>query len=209
MTMQRIWFPTLCLAVFGGLAPAARAQDTHFKIYAGPAYVAPMGDSNVTINTVTDGVEAQRKIGWNLGAEVRWGQLMGIEIDYVNATQDLDFGGTTIGEANFSPMTATLNFHVVHTKVVDFYLGPSLSYINWGEIHLNTNGSHITGSSDIGTDSTRGWGASLGLDIGLGQHFAITGGLRYLNADLEIESNPNVKVKVNPLVARLGAAVRF
>lgn len=206
--MKRIWIPGVCMAVCCGFAPAAVAQqDTHFKIYAGPAYVAPMGDSSVTFGTVTDAVEAQKKVGWNLGVELRWSEMMGLELDYVNATQDVDFGGTTIGEADFSPMTVTLNFHLVHTEVIDFYVGPSYSFINWGEIHLNANGGSITGSSDIGTDSTRGWGASLGLDVGLGQHFALTGGLRYLNADLELENGPSVKV--NPLVARLGVALRF
>lgn len=204
---KRIAIPGACLAVCCGFATPTVAQDTHFKIYAGPAYVAPMGDSDVTLGSVTDAVEAQKKVGWNLGAELRWGELMGLELDYVNATQDVDFGGTTIGEADFSPMTVTLNFHLVHTKVIDFYVGPSYSYINWGEIHLNANGGSITGSSEIGTDSTRGWGASMGLDVGLGQHFALTGGLRYLNADLELENGPSVKV--NPLVARLGAAIRF
>jgi hypothetical protein len=207
MTGNRIWIPTLGLAVLGVCAPSALAQDTRFKLYAGPAYVAPMSDSDVTFGTVTDAVEAQEEVGWNFGAEFRWGRMMGLELDYVNATQDVSYGGATIGEADFSPLTATLNFHLIHTKVVDFYIGPSYSYINWGEIHLNANGGSLTGSSEIGTDSAQGWGASLGLDFGLGEHFAITGGLKYLNVDLEVQDGPSIAV--NPLVARLGVAVRF
>jgi len=207
MSRNRICILTLCSAVAGLLGPSILAQDTHFKVYGGPAYVAPMSDSDVTFGSITDTVEAEKKVGWNLGAEFRWGQLMGVEVDYVNATQDVSFGGTTIGEADFSPLTATLNFHLIHTKLVDFYVGPSYSYINWGEIHLNANGGNITGSSDIGTESAQGWGASLGVDIGLGDHFAVTGGLKYLDVDLELQNGPDIKM--NPLVARLGVAFRF
>lgn len=207
MSKQRIWILTLCSAVPGLLGPSILAQDTHFKVYGGPAYVAPMSDSDVTFGSVTDTVEAEKQVGWNLGVEFRPGKLMGIEVDYVDATQDVNFGGTTIGEADFSPLTATLNFHLIHTKAVDFYIGPSYSYVNWGEIHLNAEGGNLTGSSEIGTDSAQAWGASLGIDIGLGEHFAITGGLRYLDMDLELEDGPDIET--NPLLARLGVALRF
>jgi hypothetical protein len=47
----------------------------------------------------------------------------------------------------------------------------------------------------------------LGLDIGLGEHFAIQGGLKYLNVSLEPQGLE--PVSVNPLLARLGVAFRF
>jgi outer membrane protein W len=195
-------------AAFGyGTITRADDQETHFKIYGGPAYVAPMSDSDVTFGSVTETVEAEKQVGWNLGIEGRFNKWFGIELDYVNANEDVSFGGTTIGETNFSPLTATFDIHIVHTTVVDFYVGPSYSYVNWGDIHLNANGSGVTGSSDIGTDSTHGWGVSLGLDIGFGKTFAIEGGLKYLNVDLETQGGQTYEMK--PLVARLGVAFRF
>lgn len=191
-----------CLA----LAPAS-AQETNFKVYGGMGYVSPMGDSDVTFGSVTDSVEAEKRAGWDAGFEFR-GKLVGLEFDYMKTTHDVDFGGATIGETDFTPLTATLNFHLVHTNAVDFYLGPSYAYVNWGDVSLNGFGQSTTGSSsDVGTDSDHGWGASLGLDFGFGPHFAITGGLRYLNVDLKLDNNP--AVSVNPLVARLGVALRF
>ena len=207
MTKNRIRILTTCLAVACVLGPSVLAQDTHFKVYGGPAYVAPMGNSDVTFDTLHDTVEAEKKVGWNLGFEARFGHRMGIEVDYVHATQDVTFGGTTIGDTEFSPLTATLNFHLFHTKVVDFYVGPSYSFVNWGEIHLNTDGGNFFESTGLGTDSAHGWGASAGIDIGLGEHLAITGGLKYLNVDLKLSNGP--AIKVDPLVARLGVAVRF
>ena len=209
MAKQRISVHAACLLVALSGA-AARAQDDdvhHVKIYGGPAYVAPLDDSDVTLGTITDTVEEEDQVGWNFGIEGRFNKLVGLELDYVNANQDVTFGGTTIGDTTFSPLTATLNFHLIPTKVVDLYVGPSYTYVNWGDIRVNSSGVSITGGPDIRTDSEHGWGASLGLDIGLGKHFAICGGLKYLAVDLPTEVGVTTDVK--PLVARLNAAFRF
>jgi outer membrane protein W len=166
-----------------------------------------MSDSDITLGSLTESVEAQEQVGWNLGIEGRFNKWLGLEIDYVNANQDVSFGGSTIGDTTFSPLTATFDIHVVHTKVVDFYLGPSYSYVNWGDIHLNAAGGGISGSSEIGTESSSAWGASLGLDIGFGKHFAIQAGLKYLDVDLELSNGQ--AAGVDPLMARLGVAFRF
>ena len=207
MLKNRIWIAIVCLAVAGIAGPSVLAQDTHFKVYGGAAYVAPMSDSDVTFGTVSDTVKAEKQVGWNLGVEGRFNNWFGVELDYVNATQNIKFGGTTIGDVNFSPLTATFDIHVVHTKIVDFYLGPSYSYVNWGDIKVNASSSGITGSSEIATDSSHGWGVGLGIDIGLGKHFAFQGGLKYL--DVSLEPHGGSSVAVNPLVGRLGVALRF
>ena len=207
MRTLRFGIVTSVLFAAAAFGPAARAQDTHFKVYFGPAYVAPMSDSSVTFGSIEDTVEAEDQVGWNVGIEGRFNSWIGLELDYVNANQDVTFAGSTIGDATFSPLTATFDIHVVHTKVVDLYLGPSYTYVNWGDIHLNANGGSVTGSSEIGTDSANSWGLSLGLDIGLGKHFAIQGGVKYLNVDLKMESGESASV--DPLMARLGVAFRF
>jgi len=88
------------LAAVAVVSPAARAADddfdTHFKFYGGPAYVASMGDSNVTFGTVEDTIENESQVGWNLGFEGRFNDWVGIELDYVHANQDVSFGGSTI-----------------------------------------------------------------------------------------------------------------
>jgi hypothetical protein len=207
MSNNRIWMLGVGLAIAGVVSPSARAQDSHFKIYGGPAYVAPMSDSDVTFGAIEDTLSSEDQVGWNLGFEGRFTKWLGLEVDYVHANQDVTFGGSTIGDTTFSPLTATFNIHLVHTKVVDFYLGPSYSYVNWGEIHLNANGGTITGSSEIGTESSQCWGASLGIDFGLGKHFALGAGLKYLDTDLKMDNGQTADVK--PLMARLTAAFRF
>lgn len=196
-----------CSIVAVAASSQAIAQENYIKLYGGAAYVAPLSESDITFESVSDAVQAQQQVGWNFGFEGRFNDWFGLEIDYVNATQDVDFGGMDIGSTDFSPLTATLNIHVVHTTLVDFYLGPSYSYVSWGDIELNQEGQGLFSTTGLGTDSQNAWGVSLGLDIGLGKHFAFTGGLRYIDTDLELANGPSIAV--NPLVGRLGIALRF
>jgi hypothetical protein len=207
MTTRTASIVASCLGLVAVAATPARAPDTHFKFYGGAAYVAPLSESDITVGSVTDAVKAQQQVGWNFGIEGRFNKWLGLEVDYDKATQDVDYGGQTIGKTDFSPLTASLNIHVVHTTVVDFYLGPSYSYVNWGDIEFNQAGQGIFSTNGQGTDSDNAWGIGLGLDIGFGKHFALTGGLRYLDTNLTLSGGP--KIAVNPLVGRLGVAVRF
>ena len=38
----------------------------HFKVFGGPAYVAPLNDSDISFETVTDSIQAQDHIGWKV-----------------------------------------------------------------------------------------------------------------------------------------------
>lgn len=187
--------------------PPAAAQGTHVKIYGGAAYVAPLSESDVTVGSITEAVKNEQQVGWNFGIEGRLGKIFGIELDYVRADQDVKFAGTTIGKTNFSPLSLTANFHLIHSTIVDFYFGPSYSYVNWGDIKLNGSGQGLFTTTGLGTDSSNAWGVSTGLDIGLGKHFAFTAGLRYIDTPMKIQNGPDIKV--NPLVARVGVGVRF
>ena len=180
---------------------AVMADDPpKFKIFGGLSYVAPLGEEDVTIDNVEDSIEESEEVGWTVGMEFRFNKILGLEMDYVNATNDIEFGGQTIGDVHMQPLSATLNFHIIPTKVVDLYLGPTASYFIWGDVDIDDVG-------EFKTDNEVAWGASLGLDIGIGKAFAITGGLRWLNADIEPEDLD--KIGVDPLFGRLGVAFRF
>src|SRR5258705_1057302 len=101
MNHRRIRMVAVVAAAAGVLWPAAEAQDTPFKISLGPAYVAPMSDSDVTFGSISDTIKAEQQIGWNVGLEGRFTNWLGLEVDYVNANQDVTFAGSTIGDATF------------------------------------------------------------------------------------------------------------
>jgi outer membrane protein W len=180
-------------------AAPARAQDDKFKIFGAVSYVAPTSESTISVSSVSESVKASKEAGYDVGFEWRWGKLFGLEVDYVNVTQNVEVDGVKFADVDFSPLSGTLNFHLIHTKVVDFYFGPTYSYVNWGALHLD-NGTTTS------TENENAWGASVGLDIGLGKTFAIIGGVRYL--DLDLRSNGET-VNINPLLSRLGVALRF
>jgi outer membrane protein W len=182
-------------------APQARAQDDSFKIYGAAAYVAPTSEDHVSISSISESVKASKELGWNAGFEFRFNKLLGLQVDYMKATQDVDVSGVKLGQVDFSPLSGTLNFHLIHTKIFDLYFGPTYSYVNWGKLELNDN-------TAVTTKNENAWGASLGLDIGLGKTVAIVGGVRYLDLDLRAQDIGG-SVSINPLLSWIGVALRF
>ncbi len=196
----------LCLLSLGFAVSPVLAQGNHLKIFGGASYVAPLSEEDVTIASVRDSVEASDELGWTLGLEFRFTDHFGLELDYVNVTNDVDFAGSKLGEVDFSPLSATFDIHLVHTKVVDFYLGPTATYVQWGDVKIDPGASPVV--SKLDTDNNLAWGASVGLDIGLGDHWAVTGGVRWINTDLEL-ADSSTSIGVDPLMSRLGLALRF
>jgi hypothetical protein len=192
----------LCAVVgtFGAVSVRAEDDVKHFKFFLGPVYVAPLEEDNITFGAVTDSLAAEDNYGWNAGFEGRINKLLGIELDYSNTNQDLEFGGSRIGDTNFSPVALTLNFHVVSGEKWDFYLGPTYAYINWSDIDLDDG-------SQVSTNTGHGWGATVGLDWYPWEHFGFYSGLRYLDANLDFDNGPSTSQ--NPLIARIGVAARF
>ena len=156
----------------------------------------------MTIDNVRDSAQAADQMGWTVGFEWKFGKLMGIEVDYIDADQDVEFGGTAIGEVGFSPLSASLNIHLIPTKHFDFYVAPTASYVNWGNIELNDK----AGGGSASTDSEFAYGAQVGLDIGF-EHLKIVAGLRWLSLDITPENTDSIGV--DPLIVRLGVGWGF
>ncbi|HEY3175991.1 MAG TPA: outer membrane beta-barrel protein [Candidatus Polarisedimenticolia bacterium] len=188
---------TLAALVAG---PAFASDHPSFKVFGAASYVSPLSEEDVDFGTVRDSVKASDELGWNVGFEVRFNRLIGLELDYINATNDIEFGGEVIGEVKMQPLSATLNFHVIPTRVVDLYLGPTASYFVWGDTHIDSLG-------DLNSDNELAYGASVGLEIGFGKVFALLGGVRWLKVDLSPDTIE--PIAVNPLFSRLGVAFRF
>src|SRR5262249_21911989 len=121
--------------------------------------VAPTSEDTISISSISESVKTSNEMGWNAGLEFR-GKVMGLQLDYTKATQDVDVSGVKLADVDFSPLSATLNFHLIHTQIFDFYFGPTYSYVNWGDLHLEGGGT-------ASTENENAWGASVGLDIGL------------------------------------------
>jgi outer membrane protein W len=184
------------------LAPSlAQAQDDgyDFKMFAGGAYVSPLSDSS--LSGIADSVEASSEFGWEIGAEWKPSDRFGFELAYLDANHDVEADGTTIGDISFRPWNLSLNFHVVNRDAFNWYIGPTVSYIDWSEVEL-------VGGGSLDVDSETAYGVSTGLAIGLGDTFAIQFGLRYIDASVDSAALPD-EVDVDPLFTSVGFAFRF
>lgn len=185
---------TLCLvlslgiAVFGAGTSWAE-KDYDWKILAAAVWVSPLSDEEVSGETI----ELSDEVGYELGLEWRATGLLGFEIDYLDVSQDVEESGTVVGEVDMNPISLSANFHLIQGKTIDLWIAPTASYILWD-----------ADSEKVDDEFT--YGASAGLDIGLGKSFAITGGLRWLDAAAEGEGG---EVGVDPLFLRAGVALRF
>ena len=200
--MKRIALVSGILLALAAFQPASAADITHFKLFGAYAYVSPLSESDVTISSITDSVQASNEAGWEAGLEFRLNKLLGIEVSYLNSTNDIEFGGTKIGKVDFTPYNAALNFHVIPTKYFDLYFGACAAYVNWGDIEFEN------GTSE-NTDSEVAYGASIGLDISFHKNFAFIGGVRWLSLDLTPSSSGSDSVAVDPLISRVGFAFRW
>jgi len=181
-------------------APAAAERPYRTKFFAAVAYVSPLSESDQDFDGVVDSLEASEELGWEFGLGGRFSERWGFELSYVNATQDVDFGGNTVGEIDFEPISATLEFHLVPESAFDLWIGPTVAWVRWGDLEL-------ADGSKIETDAESAFGATLGFDVGLGERLALTGAVRYLDADADLEGF--APFAVDPLFARVGLAIRM
>jgi hypothetical protein len=197
MNRIKIALVICALAGLAAVQPAA-AQDTGFKVFGAVSYVSPLSDSDIEFDDVVLAVEAKSETGWNVGFEWRGSKLLGLEIDFTDATHDVEIDGSKAGEVGLTAYSASLNFHLIHTTFIDFYVAPTVAYVDWGDLE--------TGDGDVSTDSETVFGASVGLDVGLGKNVALVGGIRYLDLDVNVDGT---EVSVNPLFTRVGVAYRW
>jgi hypothetical protein len=141
-------------------------------------------------------------VGYEAGFEWRLHKIVGLEGSYMVASQDIEFGGDPVASVDSGTLTAALNFHLLPTKYVDFWVAPVASWVDWDDVEFDSS----TGLPATSTDSEVAFGAAVGLDIGLGKMFAITTGVRWLSLDLSTDTED---LGVDPLIVRAGIALRF
>jgi len=192
------WLAVAVLIVAIAAVPAQAAQaDYKFKIFGGLAYVTPMADSN--IDTVK--FEASDEVGYEIGGEWKPLPRIGFELAYLDVSQDVEANGTKIGEFGMKPFFLTGNFFIINSDRFAWYAGPTVAFISWDDFEA-------VGGGSTAIDSETTFGVSTGVDLGLGEHFALIGGLRWIDSSAE-ESGTGEKINVDPIFARAAIAWRF
>lgn len=180
-------------------AQAQEGSSYDLKVFGGAAYISPLSDSSLA--GIADSVEASSEFGWELGVEWKPTDRLGLEVAYLDATHDVEANGTAIGDISLRPWNFSLNFHLVDRDRFSWWVGPTVSYIDWSPVELNGGGS-------LDVDSETTFGASTGMSFGLGDSFALQLGLRWIDASVDSPSLPD-DVSVDPLFVNMGVAFRF
>lgn len=177
----------------------AHAGNSGSRTWFAMAYVSPLAESDQSIGGVTDAVKASDEVGWQVGAEFRGGML-GFALDYLKSKHD--FSAATagvLGSTDFSPISASLLAHLP-TPMLDFYGGPTLSWVNWGELKLSDG-------TQQSLDASLGYGITVGADLPLSAKLAVGGSLRWLRLDAAASGVGDVAV--DPLISNLSLSLRF
>lgn len=179
-----------------GVQAQEESGEYDWKVFVGGAYVTPLSDSDIGGETI----EAASEFGYELGIEWKPSDRFGFEVAYLEATQDIEVDGFKAGEIDFKPWNFSMNFHIIDRNAFNWYVGPTITYIDWGDVE-------VVGGGSESVDSETAYGVSTGLAIGLGQTLAIQFGLRYLDASAEDSAGD--KVDIDPLFANVAVAFRF
>ena len=196
----------LALAVVAVFASApALAQDHSFRVFVTANWVSPNADDDITVDSVTQAIDTSNDFGYEAGFEWRMNKIVGLEGSYMMGSNDFELSdlNTDLGTLDQKAVTAALNFHILPTKFFDLWIAPCASWYNY-DFNLDSS----VGGSDPSLDSQWGYGAQVGVDIGLGKLIAITGGVRYIKVDINGSDLDN-SAAFDPIIARVGLAFRF
>jgi outer membrane protein W len=191
----------ICLLLAVSVTPAiAQAQKSGSRVWVAMSYVSPLSESDQNVGGVTEAVKASDEMGWQLGAEFRSGML-GLAVDYMKSKHDLSASAAgLLGNTEFSPISGSLLWHLPGGQL-DFYGGPTASWVNWSDLELSTGGS-------LKLDGTFAYGLTVGAELPLSTGLAVGGSLRWLNLDAKA-SDTDETVSVDPLISNLSLSFRF
>jgi len=202
------------VAIVALAVPLANAADSKHKFSLFTGYAMPNGDyteSDVELGNLK--IEADDAMGYGLGYEFRYNKLMSFGASLSNWSHDVNYtisddtGSESgkFGETSWMPILFDANFHLFGSSAIDFYLGPTLGYAMWDDLTPEPDIEF----SQVAIKDAFTYGVNIGLDINLGENWAISGGLRYLLLDAEVDEPDAPTIGVDPIIVTVGVGYKF
>lgn len=210
----------LLVVVVGLLAaPASMAAGEKNALRFGLGYFTATGDLTSDVLDVSGRIKYQGAVGAGVGYEHRFDDLIGLDFGfkYFQPDVELSSSGVSLKESGkFMPLTAGVMFHVAKSEKVDFYLGPELAYVMYGDVTLDVLGLEVF-TAKFKDDLT--FGVKLGADFAMSPKWAINASVEYLDAKSEVDTlavagidipgSGGDKLDPKPIILMVGATYKF
>jgi len=181
------------------------------------------GDGTIDTFSLNEKAEYDSALGFGIEYEYMASELIGLDfgLKYIKPDVKLNVSGTLNDESfalpeiseggEFMPLTAGLMFHFGKSEKIDFYLGPELAYIMYGD--LTFTDPFFGEETKIKFNDEFTFGAKLGLDFFLDESWAISAQAEYLDASSEVDTDEADDLSVNldpsPFILTFGVAYKF
>jgi hypothetical protein len=195
-------------------ATVAHAQETGVS---GRLWVGVMGryvlSDNTPFTSPGFGTVALKTNGTTVAfggdLELRMNNWFGIDAAAGYSQMNAQFTTSTSAASSASkpfgvlPLMASLNIHLIHSDPIDLWVGPQIAYVIFpNDLSYATPSGTFTYKP---TNTFSGVGFVVGTDIKLGGAWALTGAVRWQNAD----SDGNDMLTVDPTFVTAGLRLKF
>ena len=193
------------LALLASASVAFGAEKGDMRGQVGVLWSSPTGDLVEPGETI----EADSAFGVQLSFEYLLTDLIGIEPGLGWATHDVNvkpdgamLPEEELGEIDYLALTANLNFHILGGESLDFFVGPTVGYVFWGDLESDLF------MTSFPTDDEFVYGANVGLDVPLGERWGLQFSLVYLVSDIVLQDSSD-DLGFDPIQAEAGVSFRF
>jgi outer membrane protein W len=140
--------------------------------------------------------------GFGIDVERRFTKLLGLDLAVGYTELDVEFTQsltTTIATDTLKvlPIWLALNFHVVNTEKIDFWVGPQIAYVAWNDPLTFSATGQPTFEQET-ANHFPGLGLALGLDWWLTKNSGLNFAFRFVDADA------NENLLVDPTFITIG-----
>jgi opacity protein-like surface antigen len=159
-----------------------------------------------TVETEVDG----SALGFGGDVEYKFKRWLGLDTALAYTSLPVTFQTSTdpgvTQDADFTviPLFVALNFHVVNTEKVDFWLGPQIAYV----VYPDSLSFSVPGVGTFEYDPSNlfsPFGFDLGIDIAFNPTWAVNVAVRFQNAD----GDPDGHLTIDPTFVTVGMTARF
>lgn len=213
-------FAAVLITLFVALATlpgTASADDDPWKFRFAVVSMNPGGDTfDVPETGESFSYQSSSGVGAAIDFEYRASRRLGIDFGVISAspgftvTVDADPASVSAkSDIRVTPIYAALNIHLIPDGRFDLYIGPLLAYVTYDRFELVAEPEMREGFS---AEEGFGFGAVLGLDIGLGSgRWSLVTAIRYLDTTLEASPDDGGvgKTDFDPTIFSVGFGCRF